>query len=165
MNNASTIYAWEGINRKGRKVCGHATAHNPALVKAQLRQQGISPGRVRERSHWLPSLTPPVKPADITLFTRQLATLLKAGIALLQAFDIISEGFDNPSVRERVQRLKQEVAAGTNLSEALRKQPRYFDELYCNLVAAGEQAGALETLLERVAVHREKSERLKARIK
>ena len=165
MNNASTIYAWEGINRKGRKVCGHATAHNPALVKAQLRQQGISPGRVRERSHWLPSFTPPVKPADITLFTRQLATLLKAGIALLQAFDIISEGFDNPSVRERVQRLKQEVAAGTNLSEALRKQPRYFDELYCNLVAAGEQAGALETLLERVAVHREKSERLKARIK
>ena len=165
MNNASTIYAWEGINRKGRRVSGQTKAHNPALVKAQLRQQGISPGRVRKHSPMLPSLTHSVKATDITLFTRQLATLLRAGIPLLQAFDIINEGFDNRAVRELVQDLKQHIAAGTSLAEALRKQPRYFDELYCNLVAAGEQAGALETLLDRVAIHREKSEQLNARIK
>lgn len=165
MNNASTIYAWEGINRKGRRVSGQTKAHNPALVKAQLRQQGISPGRVRKHSPMLPSPTHSVKATDITLFTRQLATLLRAGIPLLQAFDIINEGFDNRAVRELVQDLKQHIAAGTSLAEALRKQPRYFDELYCNLVAAGEQAGALETLLDRVAIHREKSEQLNGRIK
>ena len=165
MDNASMIYAWEGINRKGRRVSGQARGHNPALIKAQLRQQGISPKRVHRQLPTLPRLTSPIKASDITLFTRQLATLLRAGVALLQAFDIISEGFDNRPVRELVQGLKQAVASGTNLAEALRKQPRYFDELYCNLVAAGEQSGALETLLERVAVHREKSEQLKARIK
>ncbi|WLG34914.1 type II secretion system F family protein [Pseudomonas simiae] len=165
MDNASTLYAWEGINRKGRRVSGQTTGHNPALVKAQLRKQGICPGRVRKKSPVLSSLAPSITSTDITLFTRQLATLLKAGIPLLQAFDIIAEGFDNRALRERVQGLKQAIEAGTSLAEALRKQPRCFDELYCNLVAAGEQAGALETLLERVAIHREKSEQLKTRIK
>ncbi|MBD8238253.1 type II secretion system F family protein [Pseudomonas fluorescens] len=165
MNNPSTIYAWEGINRKGRRVSGQTKGHNPALVKAQLRLQGISPGRVRKQSPMLPGLAQSAKAADITLLTRQLATLLNAGIPLLQAFDIINEGFDNRAVRELVQALKQQVAAGASLADALRKQPRYFDELYCNLVAAGEQAGALETLLERVAIHREKSEQLKAKVK
>ncbi|OIN48780.1 type II secretion system protein F [Pseudomonas azotoformans] len=165
MDNASTIYAWEGINRKGRRVSGHSTGHNPALVKAQLRRQGISPGLVRKHSPALAGLKPSVKSADITLLTRQLATLLKAGIPLLQAFDIIGEGFDNRTLRELIEGLKQSIAAGAGLADTLRKHPRYFDELYCNLVAAGEQAGALETLLERVAIHREKSEQLKARIK
>ncbi|PLR60768.1 type II secretion system protein F [Pseudomonas sp. QC2] len=165
MDNAATIYAWEGINRKGRRVSGQTTGHNLALVKAQLRRQGISPVAVYKKSALLPSLAPSIKSADITLLTRQLATLLKAGIPLLQAFDIIGEGFESRPVRELVQGLKQAIAAGTSLAEALRKQPRYFDELYCNLVAAGEQAGALETLLERVAIHREKSEQLRARIK
>ena len=165
MNNASTTYAWEGINRQGRRVTGQAIGHDVALIKAQLRQQGICPGRVRKQSRGLPSLTPPIKPADIALFTRQLATLLKAGIPLLQAFDVISEGFDNRHMHRLVNGLKQAIGAGNNLASALRKQPRYFNDLYCNLVAAGEQAGALETLLERVAVHLEKSERLKARIK
>jgi len=169
MDNASTIYAWEGINRKGRRVSGHSTGHstghNPALVKAQLRRQGISPGLVRKHSPVLAGLKPSIKSADITQLTRQLATLLKAGIPLLQALDIISEGFDNATLRELLQGLQQSIAAGTSLADALRKHPRCFDELYCNLVAAGEQAGALETLLERVAIHREKSEQLKARIK
>lgn len=165
MDNASTIYAWEGINGKGRRVSGQTRGHNPALIKAQLRQQGISPKRVRRQLPTLPRLSSPIKAADITLFTRQLATLLRAGVPLLQAFDIISEGFDNRPVRDLVQGLKQAVASGTNLADALRKQPRYFDELYCNLVAAGEQSGALETLLERVALHREKSQQLKARVK
>lgn len=165
MNDAATIYAWEGINRKGRKVSGHSAGHNAALIRAQLRQQGIRPGRVRKQSRSLPSFTAPIKAAEIALFTRQLATLLKAGIPLLQAFDIISEGADNPHLRTLVQGLKQEIAAGMNLTTALRKQPRYFDDLYCNLIAAGEQAGALETLLERVAIHLEKSQQLKARVK
>lgn len=165
MDNASTMYAWEGINRKGRRVSGHTRAQHPTLIKAQLRQQGISPVRVRKQLQVLPSLAPSVKAADITLLTRQLATLLRAGIPLLQAFDIISEGFDSRPLRALVQDLKQEIASGISLAEALRKQPRHFDELYCNLVAAGEQCGALDTLLERVAIHREKSEQLKARIK
>ena len=165
MTNAVTLYTWEGINRKGRKVSGQSTGRSPAVVKAQLRQQGIRPGRVRKSIPRLPGLAAPIKAADITLFTRQLATLLKAGIPLLQAFDLISEGVEKPPVGELLQSLRQQVAAGTTLTEALRSQPRYFDELYCHLVAAGEQAGALETLLERLAVHREKSEQLKARIK
>lgn len=165
MNDVSAIYTWEGVNRNGRKVSGETSSHNPALVKALLRQQGINPGRVRKKSAGWPSLAPAVKPVEIALFTRQLATLLKAGIALLQALDIIAEGFENRHMRTLVQSLKQEIAAGSSLSVALQKQPRYFDELYCNLIAAGEQAGALEALLERVATHLEKSEQLKARIK
>ncbi len=165
MDNASTLYAWEGTNRKGRRVSGQTRGHNPALIKAQLRQQGINPGHVRRQLAALPSLAPATKAADITLLTRQLATLLRAGIPLLQAFDIISEGFDNRLVRALVLGLKQEIASGSSLAGALRKQPRHFDPLYCNLVAAGEQSGALETLLERVAVHREKGEQLRAKIK
>ncbi|NMX57272.1 type II secretion system F family protein [Pseudomonas sp. WS 5532] len=165
MNDASTIYAWEGTNRKGRRVSGQATGHNLALIKAQLRQQGIYPGRVRKKASHRPYFAAPIKPADIALFTRQLATLLKAGIALLQAFDIICEGFENRQMRALIKGLKQEIAAGSSLAAALRKQPRHFDDLYCNLIAAGEQAGALETLLERVAIHLEKSQQLKARIK
>ncbi|TFF10137.1 type II secretion system F family protein [Pseudomonas sp. BCA14] len=165
MNDASTIYAWEGINRKGRRVTGKTVGHDLAQIKAQLRQQGICLDHVRKQAQGLPMLAPAIKPTDIALFTRQLATLLKAGIPLLQAFDVIREGVENRQLRELVEGLKHEIAAGSNLAAALRKHPRCFNELYCNLVAAGEQAGALETLLERVAIHLEKSERLKARIK
>ncbi|WPN99116.1 type II secretion system F family protein [Pseudomonas sp. MUP55] len=165
MNDTSTIYTWQGINRKGRRVCGQTTGHDLARVKAQLRQQGICPERVRKKSSGLPSLVPPILDADIALFTRQLATLLKAGIPLLQAFDIIGEGAENRQLRELIKGLKQRVAAGNSLASTLRQFPRYFDDLYCNLIAAGEQAGALETLLERVAIQLEKSQRLKTRIK
>lgn len=165
MNDTSTIYAWEGINRKGRRVSGQIAGHNLARIKVQLRQQGICPERVRKKSYGLHIFKTRITPADIALFTRQLATLLKAGIPLLQAFDIISEGVENLQLRELVKALKQHIASGHPLATALRQYPRYFDELYCNLVAAGEIAGALETLLERVAIHLEKSQRLKTRIK
>ncbi|MBA5957987.1 type II secretion system F family protein [Pseudomonas lactis] len=165
MNDTSTIYAWEGINRKGRRVSGQIAGHNLARIKVQLRQQGICPERVRKKSYGLHIFKTRITPADIALFTRQLATLLKAGIPLLQAFDIISEGVENLELRELVKALKQHIASGHPLATALRQYPRYFDELYCNLVAAGEIAGALETLLERVAIHLEKSQRLKTRIK
>ncbi|EJN34847.1 type II secretion system F family protein [Pseudomonas sp. GM80] len=159
------VYAWEGTDRKGSKITGELSGQNPALVKAQLRKQGINPGKVRKKSVSLLSLGKRIKAQDIALFTRQMATMMKAGVPLLQSFDIIGEGFENPAMRKLVDEVKQEVAAGNSFATALRKKPQYFDELYCNLVDAGEQSGALDTLLERVATYKEKSERLKAKIK
>ncbi|POA26558.1 MULTISPECIES: type II secretion system F family protein [unclassified Pseudomonas] len=160
-----SVYAWEGTDRKGSKVTGELSGHNPALIKAQLRKQGINPGKVRKKTASLFNLGNRIKALDIALFTRQMATMMKAGVPLLQSFDIIGEGFDNPNMRKLVDEVKQEVAAGNSFATALRKKPQYFDELYCNLVDAGEQAGALDTLLERIATYKEKSESLKAKIK
>ena len=158
-------FTWEGTDRKGTKVKGEMTGLNPALIKAQLRKQGINPTRVRKKSVSLFSKGKKIKPLDIALFTRQLATMMGAGVPLLQAFDIIGEGFDNPNMRKLVDDIKQDVAAGNSLANSLRKQPQYFDDLYCNLVDAGEQSGALETLLDRVATYKEKTEALKKKIK
>ncbi|KQN43510.1 type II secretion system protein F [Pseudomonas sp. Leaf48] len=160
-----SVYAWEGTDRKGAKITGELSAQSPALIKAKLRKQGINPGRIRKKAPSLFDLGKGVKARDIALFTRQMATMMKAGVPLLQSFDIIGEGFDNPAMRRLVDDLKQDVAAGNSLAAALRRKPQYFDELYCNLVDAGEQAGALDTLLERVATYREKSESLKAKIR
>jgi len=159
------VYTWEGKDRKGTKMSGELTGQSPALVKAQLRKQGINPDKVRKKSTSIFSKGKRIKPLDIALFTRQMATMLKAGVPLLQAFDIIGEGFDNANMRKLVDEVKQEVAAGNSFAASLRKCPQYFDELYCNLVDAGEQAGALDTLLDRVATYKEKSEALKAKIK
>ncbi|KTT42490.1 type II secretion system protein F, partial [Pseudomonas oryzihabitans] len=158
-------FTWEGTDRKGTKVKGEMTGLNPALIKAQLRKQGINPTRVRRKSVSLFGKGKKIKPMDIALFTRQLATMMSAGVPLLQAFDIIGEGFDNPNMRKLVDDIKQDVAAGNSLANSLRKQPQYFDDLYCNLVDAGEQSGALETLLDRVATYKEKTEALKKKIK
>lgn len=158
-------FTWEGTDRKGTKVKGEMTGLNPALIKAQLRKQGINPTRVRKKSVSLLGKGKKIKPMDIALFTRQLATMMSAGVPLLQAFDIIGEGFDNPNMRKMVDDIKQDVAAGNSLANSLRKQPQYFDDLYCNLVDAGEQSGALETLLDRVATYKEKTEALKKKIK
>ncbi|RON11173.1 type II secretion system protein F [Pseudomonas brassicacearum] len=159
------LYAWEGTDKKGSKIAGELSGHNPAVIKAQLRKQGINPGKVRKKTASLFSAGKRITALDIALFTRQMATMMKAGVPLLQSFDIIGEGFDNLNMRKLVDEVKQEVAAGNSFATALRKKPRYFDELYCNLVDAGEQAGALDTLLERVATYKEKSESLKAKIK
>ncbi|WPN46479.1 MULTISPECIES: type II secretion system F family protein [unclassified Pseudomonas] len=160
-----SVYTWEGTDRKGSKVTGELNGANPALIKAQLRKQGITPAKVRKKPPSLFSIGKRIKAHDIALFTRQMATMVKAGVPLLQSFDIIAEGFDNPAMRKMVDELKQDVAAGNSFAAALRRKPQYFDDLYCNLVDAGEQAGALDTLLERVATYKEKSERLKAKIK
>ena len=160
-----SVYAWEGTDRKGTKVTGELNGQAPALIKAQLRKQGITPGKVRKKTPSLFSMGKRINARDIALFTRQMATMMKAGVPLLQSFDIIAEGFDNPAMRSLVDDLKQDVAAGNSFAAALRKKPQYFDDLYCNLVDAGEQAGALDTLLERVATYKEKSESLKAKIK
>ena len=159
------VYAWEGVDRKGTKMSGELSGHNPALIKAQLRRQGISPGKVKKKTTSLFGKGKRIKPMDIALFTRQMSTMMRAGVPLLQSFDIISEGVDNPNMRKLVDEVKQEVAAGNSFASSLRKKPEYFDDLYCNLVDAGEQAGALETLLDRVATYKEKTEQLKAKIK
>ena len=161
----TNVYAWEGTDRKGARMTGELSGQNPALIKAQLRKQGINPGKVSKKSASIFNVGKRIKAQDIALFTRQMATMMKAGVPLLQSFDIIGEGFDNPAMRKLVNELKQEVAAGNSFAASLRKKPQYFDELYCNLVDAGEQAGALDTLLERVATYKEKSESLKAKIK
>ncbi len=161
----TSVFSWEGTDRKGSKVKGELSGASSALVKAQLRKQGINPQKVRKKSVSLFGAGKKIKPMDIALFTRQMATMMKAGVPLLQSFDIIGEGFDNPNMRKLVDDLKQEVAAGNSFATALRKKPQYFDDLYCNLVDSGEQSGALETLLDRVATYKEKTEALKAKIK
>ncbi len=160
-----TVYSWDGVDRKGTTVKGESTGASVALVKAQLRKQGITPNKVRKRPSSLFRKGKKIKPQDIAIFTRQMATMMRAGVPMLQSFDIIGEGNENPNMRKLVDELKQEVAAGNSFASSLRKKPQYFDELYCNLVDAGEQAGALETLLDRVATYKEKTEALKGKIK
>ncbi|MCV4271852.1 type II secretion system F family protein [Pseudomonas capsici] len=160
-----TVYTWEGLDKKGSKMKGELSGHNPALIKAQLRKQGINPTKVRKKAVSLFGKGKKIKPLDIAFFSRQMATMMKAGVPLLQSFDIISEGAENPNMRALVDSLKQEVSAGNSLATALRQKPEYFDDLYCNLVDAGEQAGALESLLDRVATYKEKTEALKSKIK
>ena len=162
----TSTFKWEGIDKKGAKVKGELNGQNPALIKAQLRKQGINPTKVNKKGKDLfGGAGKKIKPMDIALFTRQMATMMKAGVPLLQSFDIIGEGFDNPNMRKLVDEVKMEVAAGNTFASSLRKKPQYFDDLYCNLVDAGEQSGALETLLDRIATFKEKTEALKAKIK
>ncbi|SEM92214.1 type IV pilus assembly protein PilC [Pseudomonas sp. ok272] len=158
-------YAWEGTHRTGRKVSGELHGRDPALIRLQLRREGITPAKVRRQSTSLFGAGKRISAQDIALFTRQLATMVKAGVPLLQTLGIIADGVDKPNMRTLVTQLKRAIEGGNSLAGALRKQPRYFDELYCNLIDAGEQAGALDTLLERVATYKEQSEHLKARIK
>ncbi len=161
----TSIFTWEGSDKRGNKVKGETNGQSPALVKAQLRKQGINPTKVRKKSASLFSSGKKITPMDIALFARQMATMMKAGVPLLQSFDIIGEGLDNANMRKLVDEIKQQVAAGNSFATALRSKPLYFDDLFCNLVDAGEQAGALEDLLDRVATYKEKTEALKAKIK
>lgn len=160
-----SVFTWEGLDKKGTKVSGEISGHNPPLVKAQLRKQGINPTKVRKKSVSIFGKGKKIKPLDIAFFSRQMATMMKAGVPLLQSFDIIIEGTDNPNMRALVDDVKQQVASGHSFATALRQKPQYFDDLFCSLVDAGEQAGALESLLDRVATYKEKTEVLKAKIK
>ncbi|MEE4106578.1 type II secretion system F family protein [Pseudomonas viridiflava] len=160
-----SVFTWEGVDKKGSKISGELSGHNPALIKAQLRKQGINPTKVRKKTVSIFGKGKKIKPLDIAFFSRQMATMMKAGVPLLQSFDIISEGSENPNMRSLVDSLKQEVSAGNSFATALRQKPEHFDDLFCNLVDAGEQAGALESLLDRVATYKEKTEKLKAKIK
>lgn len=160
-------FSYEGIDRKGAKLKGELPARNMALAKVTLRKQGITIKSIREkRKNILEGLMKKkVSTLDITIFTRQLATMMKAGVPLVQGFEIVAEGLENPSMREVVLGIKGEVEGGNTFAGALRKYPQHFDNLFCSLVESGEQSGALETMLDRVAIYKEKSELLKQKIK
>jgi type IV pilus assembly protein PilC len=160
------VFTWEGTDKKGKKVKGETNAANPSVVKADLRRQGIKPLKVRKKSALFSSTKKKkITPKDIAVFMRQLATMMSAGVPLVQAFEIIGRGHENPSMQELVLTIKGDVESGGTLASALGKHPLYFDELVCNLVVAGEQAGILEGLLDKIATYKEKTESLKAKIK
>ena len=161
-NIKETIYEWEGRDRNGKPVRGEMRASGENQVQASLRRQGVLPTKIRKRKT---SSGKPIKPKDIAIFTRQLATMMKAGVPLLQAFDIVGRGNANRSVSKLLNDIRADVETGTSLSSAFRKFPKYFNNLYCNLVEAGEAAGILEELLDRLATYMEKTEGIKSKIK
>jgi len=158
-------FVWEGVNKQGNKIKGESPAHNEATLKAELRRKGISPLKVKKKSKPLLARKKKIGAKDICLFARQFATMMPAGVPLVQSLDIIGQGHDNPSMRTLVLTIKADIEGGTNLTEALSKHPRQFDDLFCNLVHAGEQSGALESLLDKIATYKEKTEALKGKIK
>ena len=163
---SSDLFTWSGTDKNGRQTKGEINASSQAMARAQLRQRGITPKTVKRKPK--PLFGPrkkPIKPADIAIFTRQLATMMKAGVPLVQSFDIVADGLENPTMRKLVTTIKNDVAGGTGLAVSLSKYPRHFDELFCSLVGAGESAGTLEVMLDRVATYKEKTEALKAKIK
>ena len=162
----SAIFLWEGTDKQGRKAKGEINSTNPAIAKAELRRQGIVATKVRKKTQGF-SLGGggSVKPADIALFTRQMSTMMRAGVPLVQAFDIVADGLDKAKVGELVKAVRNDVAGGSSFAASLRKHPAHFDDLFCNLVDAGEQSGSLETMLDRIATYKEKTESLKAKVK
>ena len=167
MAAASTVFTYEGTNKQGRKTRGEITSSNANVAKVKLRRQGINPTRVSRKGGGfrLAALNAKVTQRDIALFTRQLATMMKAGVPLVQSFEIVADGMDNPAMKDLILKVRDEVSAGNSFAHAIKSQPEYFDDLFCNLVEAGEQSGALETMLDRLATYKEKTEALKARIK
>src|SRR6185503_2429688 len=157
-------FVWEGTDKKGKRIKGKMLGVSEAAVKADLRRQGVLAKRVRKEMQLFKS-GKKITSEDIALFARQLATMLQAGIPMVQCFDIIGNGHDKPAMQKLVLAVKGDVESGTSLHEALAKHPLYFDDLFVNLVEAGEQAGALETLLDKVATYKEKSEALKKKVK
>ncbi len=156
------VFEWEGKDRNGKVVRGELRAVGEAQVQASMRRQGVLTTKIKKRRM---RSGRSIKPKDIALFTRQLATMMKAGVPLLQSFDIVGRGNTNPSVTKLLNDVRTDVETGTSLSGAFRKFPMYFDNLYCNLVEAGEAAGILEALLDRLAVYMEKTEAIKSKIK
>lgn len=156
------VFEWEGKDKTGKIVRGEIRAQGEAMVSASLRRQGIMVTKVKKRRM---SGGKSIKPKDISIFTRQLATMMRAGVPLLQAFDIVARGSTNPRVTKLLNDIRSDVETGTSLSAAFRKHPLYFDALYCNLVEAGEAAGILETLLDRLATYQEKTLAIKQKIK
>ncbi len=156
------VFEWEGKDRNGKQVRGETRAGGENQVKAALRRQGVLPIKIKKRRT---SGGKTIKPKDMAIFTRQLATMMKAGVPLLQAFDIVGRGNPNPRVTKLLGDIRNDVETGTSLSVAFRKYPLYFDNLYCNLIEAGEAAGILDQLLDRLAVYMEKTEAIKSKIK
>jgi len=160
------IFTWNGTDKAGRPSTGEIEAVSTAMAKAQLRQQGIKPKSVRKKAKPLfGGQGKPIKAADIAIFTRQMATMLKAGVPLVQSFEIVEDGLEKPRMRELVKSIRNDVASGSGLAPSLAKHPRHFDDLFCSLVGSGEDSGTLEIMLDRVATYKEKTEQLKAKIR
>jgi type IV pilus assembly protein PilC len=162
----SELFTWSGKDQNGLESKGEIHASSQAMARAQLRRQGINPKSVRKKPKPLfGGAGKPIKAADIAIFTRQMATMIKAGVPLVQSFEIVAEGAEKPKMRELVTELKNDVAAGSGLAPSLAKHPRHFDDLFCSLIGSGEDSGTLEVMLDRVATYKEKTEQLKAKIK
>lgn len=161
-----SLFVWTGTDKNGKTIKGETRAVSEAFVKLQLRKQGLNPKRVSKQLALLSGAKKKkIKTAEIAIFSRQMATMMSAGVPLVQSLEIISRGHDNPSMAQLVGAVKNEVEGGTAFAEALGKHPLYFDDLFVNLVDAGEKSGALETLLDKVATYKEKTEALKAKVK
>ncbi|WP_413693999.1 type II secretion system F family protein [Psychromonas sp. KJ10-2] len=170
MANNNTIielntFSWNGINRKGAKVSGELQGASQNEVKVELRKQGVSVTRIKKKPKSLFSFGDKVQPMDIAIVSRQIATMLNAGVPLVQSLELIAKSNEKPSLRKLMTSIANEVATGTPMSQTLRSYPRHFDDLYCDLVEAGEQSGALDTIYDRIATYKEKSEALKSKIK
>ncbi len=159
-------FSWEGIDRSGSRIKNEITARSETLARAELRRQGFKIVKIKKKSKPLFSAhKQAITTKDIAIFSRQLATMLSAGVPLVQAFDIVGRGHDNPSMQDLLMAIKADVEGGNTLADSLAKHPDYFDELFCNLVHSGEQAGVLESLLHKIAEYKEKTESIKAKIK
>jgi type IV pilus assembly protein PilC len=161
----SHVFVWEGMDRRGARIKGETRAQNLTVVRAELRRQGVNPTKVKKKAEPLFSRKRKIKSKDIAIFSRQLATMMGAGVPLVQAFDIVGRGHDNPSMQDLILSIKTDIESGTPMAEALAKQPLYFDDLFCSLVAAGEQAGVLDILLDKIATYKEKTESIKGKVK
>lgn len=159
------MFLWEGTDRSGRKVKGEMSGSTDALIKATLRRQGINPKKVKKKPKALFSSKKKITPKDIAIFSRQMATMMSSGVPMVQSFEIVGRGHVNPSMQDLVMAIKADVESGNTLADALARHPRYFDPLYINLVRAGEAAGILEDLLDKVATYKEKVEAIKGKIK
>ena len=160
------IFTWTGKDKNGRDSRGEITAASQSMAKAQLRRQGIKAKSVRKKAKPLfGGKGKPIKAVDIAIFTRQLATMMKAGVPLVQSFDIVADGIEKESMRNLVVSIKNDVASGSGLAPSLAKHPRHFDDLFCSLIDSGETSGTLEVMLDRVATYKEKTEQLKAKIR
>lgn len=159
-------FKWEGVNRKGQKVSGELQGENPNQLKVELRKQGVTVSKVRRKTESMFSkYSGAIKPMDIAMISRQITTMLTAGVPLVQTLQLLSRSHEKNKMRELLSQISLDVESGTPLSQALSKHPRYFDELYCDLVAAGEQSGALDQIYDRIATYKEKAEALKSKIK
>ncbi len=158
-------FLWEGKDKAGNKTKGDISSKSETVARAELRRIGIRVKKIKKKPKPLFKVKSNITPKDIAIFSRQLATMLEAGIPLVQSFDIIGKGHENPAMQDLLLGVKADIEGGDTLAEALNKRPMYFDELFCNLVEAGEQAGVLETLLDKIATYKEKTESMKAKIK
>ena len=161
----TALFVWEGTDRQGRKTKGEISSTNQQIARAELRRQGINPSKVNKKAQSRLSFGGGVNAQDMSLFTRQMATMMRAGVPLVQSFDIVADGADKPSLKALIRDIRTDVAAGNSFASSIRKHPKQFDDLFCNLVESGEQSGALETMLDRIAGYKEKAESLKGKVK